>query len=42
MTRHFHDWLQAYVDYTSYTEAPTHMHFWSGVSAVADALRRRI
>ena len=42
MTRHFHDWLQAYVDYTSYTEAPTHMHFWSGVSAVAGALRRRV
>ena len=42
MTPHFHDWLQAYVDYTSYTEAPTHMHFWSGVSAVAGALRRRV
>lgn len=42
MTRHFHDWLQAYVEYTSFTEAPTHMHFWSGVSAIAGALRRRV
>ena len=42
MIRHFDDWIQAYVDYTSYTEAPTHMHFWSGVSTIAGALRRRV
>ena len=42
MKRHFDDWLQAYVDHASYTEAPTHFHFWSGVSAVAGALRRRV
>ena len=42
MARHYDDWLAAYVEYASYTEAPTHFHFWSGVSAVAGALRRRV
>jgi len=43
MSRNFPDWLTAYVDYASIpSEAPPHMHFWSGVSAVAGALRRRV
>lgn len=42
MSRHFEDWLQAYVDYASFTEAPKRMHFFAGVSAVAGALRRRV
>lgn len=43
MTTRFHpDWLEAYLEYSSYTEAPTHMRFWSGVSAVAGALRRKV
>lgn len=42
MARNFSDWLTAYVDYASYSEAPTRMHFWSGVSAVAGALRRKV
>lgn len=40
--RNFPDWLQAYVEYASFSEAPKKMHFWSGVSAVAGALRRRV
>lgn len=28
--------------YASYGEAPRHMHFWSGVSAIAGCLRRRV
>lgn len=40
--RHFPDWLAAFMDYASYGEAPRHMYFWSGVSAVAGALRRRV
>jgi hypothetical protein len=40
--RNYNDWLAAYVDYASYTEAPRRMHFWSGVSAVAGALRRHV
>lgn len=39
--RNFPDWLNAYVKYSSFSEAPAHMHFWSGVSAIAGALRRR-
>lgn len=30
------------MDYAKFGEAPRHMHFWSGVSAVAGALRRRV
>lgn len=36
------DWLAAYVQYASFTEAPPYMHFWSGVSAIAGALRRKV
>lgn len=42
MARNFDDWLTAYCEYASFSEAPTWMHFWSGVSAVAGALRRRV
>ncbi|UOF77821.1 hypothetical protein [Bacteriophage sp.] len=30
------------MDYASYGEAPKHMYFWAGVSAVAGALRRQV
>lgn len=40
--RNFKDWLAAYVEFASYTEAPRRMHFWSGVSAIAGALRRKV
>jgi len=36
------DWLAAYLDYSSHSEAPTSMRFWCGVSAVAGALRRKV
>lgn len=42
MKRNYSDWLQAYIEYTSFSEAPTHMHFWSGVSAIAGTLRRKV
>lgn len=42
MDRNFKDWLTAYVEYASFSEAPKRMHFWSGVSAIAGALRRRV
>lgn len=42
MTRQFPDWLSAFMGYASYGEAPRHMYFWSGVSAVAGALRRKV
>lgn len=40
--RHYGDWLTAYTQYASYSEAPPRMHFWSGVSAIAGALRRKV
>lgn len=42
LRRQFDDWLSAYVEYSSFSEAPVHMRFWSGVSAIAGALRRRV
>lgn len=40
--RHFDNWLTGFMDYASFSEAPPHMHFWSGVSTIAGALRRRV
>jgi hypothetical protein len=40
--RNFNDWLQAYCEYASFSEAPRRMHFFAGVSAIAGALRRRV
>ncbi len=42
MARHYGDWLTAFMDYASYGEAPRHMYFWSGVSAIAGCLRRKV
>ena len=42
MPRHFSDWLTAYCDYASFSEAPRRMHFFAGVSAIAGALRRHV
>jgi hypothetical protein len=42
MGRNFNDWLSAYIEYAGFSEAPKRMHFWSGVAAVAGALRRRV
>lgn len=42
MSRHFTDWLVAYCDYASFSEAPRRMHFFAGVSVIAGALRRHV
>lgn len=42
MARHFPNWLKAYIDYTRDSESPTPFHFWTGVSTLAGALRRRV
>lgn len=42
MGRHFDNWIQGYLDYSSYSEAPKHMRFWVAVSTIAGALRRRV
>ena len=40
--RNYADWLTAFVEYASYGEAPLKMIFWTGVSTIAGALRRRV
>lgn len=36
------DWIKAYQTYASYGEAPPKMHFWTAVSSIAGALRRKV
>jgi hypothetical protein len=36
------DWLKAFVEYASYGEAPVKTLWWTGVSTLAGALRRRV
>lgn len=40
--RFFSNWLTAFLEYASYGEAPSKMIFWTGVSTIAGALRRRV
>jgi hypothetical protein len=42
MNRHNEDWIKAFMDYASFGEAPRHMYFWTAVSTIAGALRRRV
>lgn len=42
MARVLGNWLTSFLAYSSFGEAPKHMYFWAGVSAVAGALRRRV
>jgi len=36
------DWLQSFIQYASFGEAPLKMYFWTGVATLAGALRRRV
>lgn len=40
--RNFDNWLKSFVEYASFGEAPLKMLFWTGVSTIAGALRRRV
>lgn len=42
MARRLRNWLEAYVTYTIHSEAPLEYHYWTAVSAVAGALRRKV
>ena len=42
MARKHANWLTAFMEYSSYSEAPRHMHFWTGVSTLAGVLRRQV
>lgn len=36
------NFLQEYMEYSAFSEAPDKFHFWTGVSVIAGALRRRV
>jgi hypothetical protein len=36
------NWLKEYIKFTASSEAPDKFHFWTGVSTIAGALRRRV
>ena len=36
------NWLTSYLKYTDVSEAPERFHFWSGIVAIAGALRRKV
>lgn len=40
--RHFDNWIQTYQQYSAESEAPDKFHFWTAVSCIAGALRRRV
>lgn len=42
MARNFGNWLKSYMYFTRNSEAPDEFHFWTGVSTIAGALRRRV
>lgn len=42
MARRCQDWIKSYINYTIHSEAPDVFHFWTGVSTIAGALRRRV
>lgn len=42
MSRQLEDFLTGYLRYTEKTEPPTQFHLWSGISAIASALQRKV
>ncbi len=40
--RILNDWIKAYMEYSSFSEAPDKFHFWTAISTIAGALRRRV
>jgi hypothetical protein len=42
VARKLHNWVTAYVNHTRNSESPDSFHFWTAVSTVAGALRRRV
>lgn len=40
--RQCNDWIKTFLDFASFSEAPMKFLFWTGVSTVAGALRRRV
>lgn len=41
-SRNFPSWIEAFQSYATFGEAPPKMHFWTAVSTIAGALRRKV
>ena len=41
-SRKLKNWVDSYLVYSSASEAPDKFHFWTAVSTIAGALRRRV
>jgi hypothetical protein len=41
VARNYPDWIKKYLEFTRFSEAPAKFHFWTAVSVIAGALRRR-
>lgn len=42
MARRCQNWLDTYISFTRYQEAPTIMHLWTGLSLLASTIRRNV
>lgn len=42
MARRLDNWIEEYLKYTEHSEAPDKFHYWTAVSTLAGALRRRV
>lgn len=42
VARNFPDWITAYLDYTQHSEAPHSFHYWTAISVLAGAVRRKV
>ena len=42
MSRIYSNWITQYIEYTANSEAPPRFHYWTAVSSIAGALRRRV
>jgi hypothetical protein len=40
--RNYADWIQKYLEFARFSEAPTKFHFWTAVSVIAGALQRKV
>lgn len=40
--RNYENWITAYMEYAGISEAPDKFHFWTAVSCIAGALRRKV
>jgi hypothetical protein len=42
MSRRCSNWLESFMEFSSYGEAPRHVYFWVGACTLAGALRRKV